>query len=79
VAGLSNTARGTMLAFNGSALNLGGVIGPFVTGRIIDSAGFAVAGPWSAFLAACAFVIAWRVLPYHVPAVDPGDTPIVHA
>lgn len=68
VAGLSNTARGTMLAFNGSALNLGGVIGPAVSGRIIESAGFVPAGLWSAFLALCAVVIAWRVLPVHVRA-----------
>jgi len=74
VAGLSTSARGTMLAFNGSALNLGGVIGPFVTGRIIDTGGFAVAGPWSAFLAACAFLIAWRVLPHHVEVVE-GEIP----
>jgi DHA1 family inner membrane transport protein len=79
VAGLSSTARGTMLAFNGSALNLGGVIGPFVTGRIIDTAGFALAGPWSAFLACCAFLIAWRVLPHHVSVVDTGDAPIAAA
>lgn len=63
VAGLSNTARGTMLAFNGSALNLGGVFGPVISGRLMDAGGFALATPWSAFLAACAFAIAWRVLP----------------
>ncbi len=72
IAGLSSTARGTMLAFNGSAINIGGVIGPIVTGRIIESGGFSAAGPWSAFLAAVAFVIAWRVLPRHV-RVDPSD------
>ncbi len=72
VAGLSNTSRGTMLAFNGSALNMGGVIGPIVTGRIIETGGFALAGPWSAFLAGCALLIAWRVLPRHVPPIiDP--------
>ena len=78
VAGLSSTSRGTMLAFNSSALNLGGVIGPLVTGRIIAAGGFGLAGPWSAFLAACAFLIAWRVLPHHVQAVD-DDIPIVAA
>jgi predicted MFS family arabinose efflux permease len=78
VAGLSNSARGTMLAFNSSALNLGGVIGPFITGRIIASGGFAIAGPWSAFLAACAFVIAWHVLPRQVEVVE-GDLPPVAA
>jgi predicted MFS family arabinose efflux permease len=66
VAGLSSTARGTMLAFNSSAQSLGGVVGPLITGRIIDAGGFALAGPWSALLALCAFVIAWRVLPRRV-------------
>jgi predicted MFS family arabinose efflux permease len=70
VAGLSSSARGTMLAFNGSALNLGGVIGPIVTGRIIEAGGFEAAGPWSAFLAGCAFLIAWRVLPRHAPIIQ---------
>jgi len=74
VAGLSSTARGTMLAFNGSALNLGGVIGPLISGRIIEAGGFAAAGPWSAFLAGCAFLIAWRVLPHHVRAGE-GEVP----
>jgi DHA1 family inner membrane transport protein len=79
VAGLSNTARGTMLAFNGSALNLGGVIGPVVTGRIIEAGGFGFAGPWSAFLAACAFVIAWRVLPHHVRTDEIPELPLAAA
>ena len=73
VAGLSNAARGTMLAFNGSALNLGGVIGPVISGRIIETAGFIPAGVWSAFLAACAIVIAGRVLPRRTstpPAIE---------
>jgi DHA1 family inner membrane transport protein len=64
VAGLSSTARGTMLAFNSSALNLGSVIGPVVSGRIIDDAGFAAAGLWSGFLFACALVLAVQVLPH---------------
>ena len=65
-----------MLAFNASAQNLGGVIGPFITGRIIDAGGFALAGPWSALLAVCAFVIAWRVLPRRV---DPDSDAAVPA
>lgn len=79
VAGLSSTARGTMLAFNGSALNLGGVIGPLISGRIIEAGGFGLAGPWSAFLAACAFVIAWRVLPHHVRVGAEEEPPVVAA
>jgi DHA1 family inner membrane transport protein len=79
VAGLSESARGTMLAFNSSALNLGGVIGPLITGRILDVGGFGWAGPWSAFLAACAFVIAWRVLPRHAQADDTAGVPMAAA
>ena len=79
VAGISTTARGTMLAFNSSALNLGGVIGPFVTGRIIETGGFGLAGPWSAFLAGCAFLIAWRVLPHHVRTVVDDEAPFAAA
>jgi predicted MFS family arabinose efflux permease len=71
VSGLSDTARGTMLAFNGSALNLGAVLGPLVTGRIIDAAGFGVGGPWSAFLGLCAILLAWRVLPRDVRPRQP--------
>lgn len=69
IAGLSSTARGTMLAFNGSAINLGGTIGPIVSGRLIETGGFGIAGPWSALLGATAFVIALQVLPRR------GDAP----
>jgi MFS transporter, DHA1 family, inner membrane transport protein len=79
VAGLSSSARGTMLAFNSSALNMGGVIGPLVSGRIIETGGFGLAGPWSAFLALCAILIAWRVLPRHVPIDAEGDAPVIAA
>jgi DHA1 family inner membrane transport protein len=71
VAGLSDTARGTMLAFNGSAFNLGGVIGPLVTGQIIGAAGFSVGGPWAGFLGLCALVLAWRALPREAGAALP--------
>jgi predicted MFS family arabinose efflux permease len=63
VAGLSSTSRGMMLALNASALNLGGVIGPFLTGRVLDAGGFGAAAPWASLIGAIAFVIAWRVLP----------------
>jgi len=75
VAGLSSTARGTMLAFNSSALNLGSVIGPIVSGRIIDDAGFATAGLWSGFLFACALIIAVQVLPHREPEPSRAPTP----
>ena len=79
IAGLSETARGTFVAFNGSAINLGGFIGPIVTGLIIESFGFGIAGPWSALLAATAFVIALRVLPHGVPERLPGDSEVAAA
>jgi predicted MFS family arabinose efflux permease len=63
VAGLSDRTRGTMLAFNSSAINLGFVFGPIVTGRVIEEYGFQVGAPWAAFLGALAFAAAWRVLP----------------
>ena len=78
VAGLSSSARGTMLAFNSSALNLGSVIGPIVTGRIIDDAGFGTAGLWSAFLFASALILAVQVLPHREPEVV-ADEPVAIA
>jgi predicted MFS family arabinose efflux permease len=68
VAGLSSTARGTLLAFVGSAINLGAVVGPIVTGRVLEAGGFAWAGPWASALGILALVVAWRVLP------DAADT-----
>lgn len=79
VAGLSDTARGTMLAFNGSALNLGGVIGPIISGQIIDRAGFGVAGIWSACLAAVAISIAWFVLPRRMAGDTRVEEPVAAA
>jgi hypothetical protein len=49
-----------MLAFNSSALNLGAVVGPIVTGLALAAGGFALAAPWTAFLAGCALIIAYR-------------------
>ena len=72
ITGLSDTARGTFVAFNGSAINLGGFIGPIVTGQIIVAAGFSAAGPWSALLAALAFFIAWRVPSPRCAGAPPG-------
>jgi predicted MFS family arabinose efflux permease len=63
VAGLSDSARGTMLAFNGSAQNLGFVVGPLVGGRILEAGGFGWAGAWAATGGIVALVLAWRVLP----------------
>ena len=70
VAELSETARGTMLAFNSSALNLGAVVGPIATGLVLAAGGFALAAPWTAVLAGCALIIAYRVLPRTRPSGD---------
>jgi len=63
VAGLSESARGTMLAFNTSFQNAGGVVGPALTGRVIEIGGFALAGPWTGLVGLTALVLAWFVLP----------------
>ncbi len=63
IAGMNDRIRGTVLAFNSSALNLGGVVGPIVTGQVLLAGGFEAAMPWSALLGVCAFLLAWRVLP----------------
>jgi predicted MFS family arabinose efflux permease len=70
VAELSDRARGTMLAFNSSSLNLGFVIGPIVTGLILSAGGFFLATVWAAFLGGCALLIALRVLPRTRPAAS---------
>jgi len=71
VAGLSSTARGTLLAFVGSAINLGAVVGPIVTGRVLEAGGFAWAGPWAAALGLLALTVAWRVLPDATTEAEP--------
>jgi predicted MFS family arabinose efflux permease len=73
VAGLSATARGTLLAFVSSAINLGAVVGPIVTGRVLEAGGFAWAGPWAGFLGVIALIAAWRVLPEAAEEVGPAD------
>jgi multidrug resistance protein len=70
VAGLSATARGTLLAFMTSAINFGAVVGPIATGRVLEAGGFAWAAPWAGFLGLVALIVAWRLLPE--PAPDDG-------
>ena len=71
VAGLSEDARGTMLALNTSAQSLGQVVGPIVTGQMLVLGGFALAGPYAALVGLVALGIAYAVLPRQVglPAV----------
>jgi predicted MFS family arabinose efflux permease len=63
VAGLSDDARGTMLALNSSAQSLDQVVGPIVTGQMLVLGGFALAGPYAALVGLVAFAVAWLVLP----------------
>ena len=63
VAAHSNRLRGTMLAFNSSALNLAGVVGPILIGAIISGAGFGAAFLTGSLLAVATFALAWVVLP----------------
>lgn len=72
VAGLSATLRGTMLAFNSSAQNIGNVLGPAITGQMIAIGGFALAGPWSSLVGLAALVLAWRLLP-RMPRDEPAE------
>ena len=74
VAGLSEDARGTMLALNTSAQSLGQVVGPIVTGQVLVLGGFALAGPYAALVGLVALALAYAVLPRPVtrPAVAAG-------
>lgn len=67
VAAHSESVRGTLLAFNASALSLAGVVGPAITGSLIAMGGFGLAMPAGSVMAMVAFLLAWRVLPRRVP------------
>ncbi len=62
-AGISDRARGTVMAFNSSALNLAAVVSPIIGGVIFANGGFRLLGTWTAIVAAVAFVVAWVLLP----------------
>ncbi|HKZ91887.1 MAG TPA: MFS transporter [Candidatus Limnocylindrales bacterium] len=64
--------RGTMLAFNSSALNLAGVVGPALIGAIVTASGFHAAYWSAALVAAAAFSLAWVVLP-RGEVVEPSE------
>jgi predicted MFS family arabinose efflux permease len=70
----SGSLRGTMLAFNSSALNLAGVFGPALMGAIISTAGFGTAYWVAGLVAAVALLLAWTVLPRR-EAEDPAEPP----
>jgi multidrug resistance protein len=68
LANLHPAARGTMLAFGSSTLYLGGVIGPAVSGRVLEAGGFSLLGPWNAVTGLLALTAAAIVL----PRIQPG-------
>ena len=63
VAAHSDRLRGTMLAFNTSAFNLAGVVGPVIMGTVITAAGFGAAFLLGSALVATALGTGWLVLP----------------
>ena len=68
VAAHSERLRGTMLAFNSSALNLSLAIGPIIGGAILVAAGFPAAFWSAALFGVTAFGLAWVMLPRTEPA-----------
>jgi predicted MFS family arabinose efflux permease len=76
VSSLSVNVRGTLLSFLTSANNLGIVVGPILTGRVLEAGGFAWAAPWAAFLGLLALLAAWRLLPDVTEAAPTDLTPI---
>lgn len=62
-AGISDRARGTVMAFNSSALNLAAVISPVIGGLVFASGGFRLLGTWTAVLAVAAWLTAYALLP----------------
>ena len=70
-ASISDKARGTVMAFNSSALNLAAVISPVIAGVVFTEGGFRLLGTWTAVLAVGAFVAAYALLPR--PQVVPRE------
>lgn len=68
VSGMSGTARGTMLAFNASAQNLAGVVGPAVGGVVLAAGGWGALGLLGGVFGAVAFGVAVVVVPRYAPA-----------
>ena len=77
VAEFSDSARGTMLAFSSSAINLGSAVGPITTGLVLAAGGFALAGPWAGLVGGCALAVAYMVLPRSRPvATTLAEAPV---
>jgi DHA1 family inner membrane transport protein len=73
VAAHSDRLRGTMLAFNSSAFNLAGVLGPVLMGAVITAAGFGAAFLLGSAIVASALALAWLVLPRAAVAPVPAS------
>ncbi len=56
-------ARGTVIAFNSSALYVGSTLGPAVAGLLYTVGGFPLLGPSSTLMALVALILAARILP----------------
>ena len=78
IAAHSDRLRGTMMAFNSSAINLAGVIGPALMGAIIAGAGFEAAFRTGTLFAVGAFILAWLVLP-RGEHIEPDRPPMPEA
>ena len=75
-ASISDRARGTVMSFNSSALNLAAVVSPVIAGVVFTNGGFRLLGTWTAVIAVTAFVAAYALLPR--PQVVPRE-PREHA
>ncbi len=62
VSEMASGATGTVMAFNSSALFLGGAVGPALIGWLIDRGGFELAGPVASALGFFAVGMAWLFL-----------------
>jgi DHA1 family inner membrane transport protein len=68
VASISESTRGTLLAFNQSAFNIAFVISPLLIGRLIEIGGFDLSFRVAAGIGVVALVLAWLILPKSQPA-----------
>jgi DHA1 family inner membrane transport protein len=73
VASISDTARGTLLAFNAAAQNLAFVVAPILIGALIGVGGFDLSMRVAAAIGVLALAIAFVVLPVRTAGV-PGRT-----
>ena len=75
-ASISDRARGTVMAFNSSALNLAAVVSPIIGGLVFAEGGFRLLGSWTAVVAMAAFVAAYLLLPRAAPVPREPDAAV---